>query len=297
MTTDDRSLERAARSWLEEGPTRAPDRAVDAALVQITTTPQERDLRIPWRLPTMFNNRLAVAALALVLVVAGGGFALSRLGAVGGPGASPTLAPTGSPPPIPTTSPSLAPSPTPMTLGATEAGRALAPGTYRVADFAVPFTVALPAGWVNDGYKPNSFAIRNGKNEFLALVVVKSVYADPCHTETAPKTVAPGVDPLLTALSKMKGFTVTGVSDVLVSGGAAKSFTLANSIDLQKAACTHQQVLWIGRDGDDNPVLETPKGADVLWIVDARDSILPPKTVLIGGPADIVSTISFGSPG
>jgi len=31
--TDDRSLERAARSWLESGPTEAPDHAVDAALV------------------------------------------------------------------------------------------------------------------------------------------------------------------------------------------------------------------------------------------------------------------------
>ena len=36
--TDDRSLERAARSWLEAGPTQAPDRAVEAALLPINTT-------------------------------------------------------------------------------------------------------------------------------------------------------------------------------------------------------------------------------------------------------------------
>ena len=41
--TDDRSLERAARSWLEVGPTEAPERAVEAALLRIDTTPQERD--------------------------------------------------------------------------------------------------------------------------------------------------------------------------------------------------------------------------------------------------------------
>ena len=35
--TDDRSLERAARSWIEAGPTRAPDRAVEAALLRIET--------------------------------------------------------------------------------------------------------------------------------------------------------------------------------------------------------------------------------------------------------------------
>ena len=39
--TDDRSLERAARSWLEPGPTQAPDRAVEAALLQIQTTTQD----------------------------------------------------------------------------------------------------------------------------------------------------------------------------------------------------------------------------------------------------------------
>jgi hypothetical protein len=66
---DDRSLERAARSWLEEGPTRAPDRTVDAALTRIHTTRQERDL-VPWRLPTMNPvMRLAGAAIVVVLAV------------------------------------------------------------------------------------------------------------------------------------------------------------------------------------------------------------------------------------
>ena len=74
--TDDRSLERAARSWLEAGPTQAPDRAVEAALVRIETTPQERDLRIPWRLPKMTTPaRVAAAAVIGVLAV---GSVLSR---------------------------------------------------------------------------------------------------------------------------------------------------------------------------------------------------------------------------
>ena len=62
--TDDRSLERAARAWIEAGPTQAPDRAVEAALLLIETTPQERDLRIPWRLPKMSTPaRLAAATI------------------------------------------------------------------------------------------------------------------------------------------------------------------------------------------------------------------------------------------
>ena len=102
--TDDRSLERAARSWLENGPTEAPDRAVEAALLRIQTLPQERDLRIPWRFPTMTTPaRIAAAAVIGVLVVGGALFMLGRPGqpAVGGPGPSPT--PTRSPTPIPST--------------------------------------------------------------------------------------------------------------------------------------------------------------------------------------------------
>ncbi len=102
--TDDRSLERAARSWLEIGPTEAPDRAVEAALLRIQTTPQERDLRIPWRFPTMTTPaRVATAAVIGVLVVGGALFILGRPGQsdIGGPGPTATSTPSTSPTPVP----------------------------------------------------------------------------------------------------------------------------------------------------------------------------------------------------
>src|SRR4051812_43004150 len=84
--TDDRSLERAARSWIEIGPTQAPDRAVEAALLHIQTTPQERDLRIPWRLPRMITPaRIATAAVIAVLAVGGAFFYTRPQETVGGP--------------------------------------------------------------------------------------------------------------------------------------------------------------------------------------------------------------------
>ena len=88
---DDRSLERAARSWLEAGPTQAPDRAVEAALLQIETTSQERDLRIPWRLPKMTTpGRVASAAVIGVLALGGAFYVYNRTQpAVGGPASSP----------------------------------------------------------------------------------------------------------------------------------------------------------------------------------------------------------------
>ena len=126
MTDDrslDRALERAARTWIEEGPTRAPDRPIDAALSLVQTTNQERDLRVPWRLPNM-NPYLRIAAVATVVVIATGVtlFALQPGGQVGGPppsvepSSSPTAAasPTASPSAVPPTLPPDLPTPAPV---------------------------------------------------------------------------------------------------------------------------------------------------------------------------------------
>ncbi len=91
---DDRSLERAARSWLEVGPTMAPSHAVDAALLRIETTPQERDLRIPWRFTAMhMPARVAAAAIIGVLLI-GGAVSLFSSGGRSIPVPSPTVVPS-----------------------------------------------------------------------------------------------------------------------------------------------------------------------------------------------------------
>ena len=75
--TDDRSLERAARSWLETGPVEAPDHAVEAALLRIKTTPQERDWHVPWRnRPMTMTARLVAAAIAIAIGAVGGALVL-----------------------------------------------------------------------------------------------------------------------------------------------------------------------------------------------------------------------------
>jgi len=106
--TDDRSLERAARSWIDEGPTRAPERAVERALQLIQTTPQERDLPILRRFQSMsMTARLAAVALVGVLAV-GAIYALWRPGssvAVPGPSSTPTPSPSISSAPAYSTAP------------------------------------------------------------------------------------------------------------------------------------------------------------------------------------------------
>ena len=97
---DDRSLERAARTWIEAGPTEAPEHAVERALLTIESTPQERDLRILRRLTTMpMQARIAAAAVIGVLALGGVAVYLGRGSDadVGGP--SPSAAPPSSPTP------------------------------------------------------------------------------------------------------------------------------------------------------------------------------------------------------
>ncbi len=127
--TDDRSLERAARSWIEVGPTRAPAHAVDAALLRIETTPQERDLRIPRRFSTMTTPaRIGVAAVFGVVILGGAFYVVGRpsQSSVGVP--APTASPvaTASPPTARPSAPAASASPAAAVDYSTVPGRILA---------------------------------------------------------------------------------------------------------------------------------------------------------------------------
>jgi hypothetical protein len=125
--SDDRQLERTARAWLELGPTDAPDHAVEAALLTIESTSQERDLRIPWRLPKMTPiTRLAGAAAVGILAVGITLFALRPASNVGV--TPPTTAPAPS-----------SPSPSPVPSGRPP----IAEGTYATGPIKVADIVAL----------------------------------------------------------------------------------------------------------------------------------------------------------
>jgi Tol biopolymer transport system component len=89
--SDEHRFERDARAWLELGPTDAPDRVVEAALLEIDQTSQERDLGVPWRFPPM-TPRLGLVATALIGAVALGLIYLNLpgRGSVGAPSPTPT---------------------------------------------------------------------------------------------------------------------------------------------------------------------------------------------------------------
>ena len=69
MNTD-RDFERVTGEWLDAGSDSTPSHVIDAVLLAVRTTPQERDFRIPWRTLSMRNPVYAAAVIA-VLAVAG----------------------------------------------------------------------------------------------------------------------------------------------------------------------------------------------------------------------------------
>jgi Tol biopolymer transport system component len=99
--SDDRTFERAMQAWLESGSDRTPPATVDAVLLAVRTTPQERGIRAPWRTPDMNTPmRLAAAFAAVAVLGVAGLLYLNR-----GPGVVATS--TATPPAV------VAPSPTP----------------------------------------------------------------------------------------------------------------------------------------------------------------------------------------
>jgi hypothetical protein len=124
----DQQFERAINDWLEDGSDRTPRRAIDGVLLAVKTTPQERDLRIPWRFPQMLaaSRATGVAAVALVAVVGVGAILYVTSNRPGGVGSQGMPAPT-----------------TPPTARQTSPTAGWTPYTSEVHGFSLSY----PAGW------------------------------------------------------------------------------------------------------------------------------------------------------
>lgn len=130
--TDDRSLERAARAWLELGPSRAPDQAVETALRRIASTSQERAWPMPWRWPVRGRVVPVTAAILAVVVLVLGGTLLLQWRPAPGPISQPT------PSPSPSASPAASASPS---------GPVVPPLSQESRSRLYGYTVWYPQGW------------------------------------------------------------------------------------------------------------------------------------------------------
>jgi hypothetical protein len=242
--TDDRSLERAARSWIEAGPTRAPDRAVEAALLRIQTTPQERDLRILRRFPTMTTPaRVAAVAVIGVLAVGGALFMLGRPGqtGVGGSGQSATPAVSAAPSnagPLALPDGPLAAGTyvsTPFTPGMPNAACMVPPqpGCSESAGASIRATFTVPDGWagINGGVWLAAETSSAPDGATMGFVRGSWLHSDPCLTaeedaaaDGAPPDVpvGPSVDDFANALADHPLLGATDPVDVTLGGYSGK---------------------------------------------------------------------------
>jgi hypothetical protein len=285
--TDDRSLERAARTWIEAGPTEAPDRAVEAALLRIQTTPQERDLRIPWRFPKMTTPaRVAAVAVIGVLVVGGAFFMLGRPNQsnVGGPGPTAISTSTTSPNPVPSASASQSP----IGEGPLPAGQHMAkpfappngngvchdppqPGCSDTArDDTIRFTFTVPDGWASNDSgawisKPATGVVAPTG---MGLLFQRGgwLYSDPCinvATQELPDIpVGPSVDDFANALANHPLLDATTPTSISLGGYSGKYVDLQLPSDI---TCTFGYYPW----APSIPALG-PSHKFHLWILDVE---------------------------
>jgi len=146
----DQLFERAVNDWLEDGSDRTPPRAIDGVLLAVKTTRQERDLRIPWRMPRMpaMTRATGIAAVALVAVVGAGGLIYLNSKGPSGVGGGPTAAPTTAPTTAPTVAPTVAPTTVPTPSGIpTFTSRLYGYTVNRPAHWSItPASVQWPSG-------------------------------------------------------------------------------------------------------------------------------------------------------
>jgi hypothetical protein len=278
--TDDRSLERAARSWLETGPTEAPDRAVEAALLRIEITRQERDWPVPWRLPKMTTpTRVAVVAVIGVLAV-GAVFLVLRPDqpSVAGPSSAPTPSPSpqalhvgalaagtygttlslsedGGPclrpsaatsSPVPTTGPCSAPG------DSTRITLTVPDGWERLEDpVLVPTAVGFDA--------PDGAAILIGR-----LGPGAGLLTDPCHPVFPPGiAVGPSVDEFADALAEHPLLDVSTPIAVTLGGHPGKYVELQVPSDI--STCPDNYWPW-----DPGIFAQGPNNRWHIWILDVE---------------------------
>jgi hypothetical protein len=186
--SSEHDLERTVRAWLSDGLESLPDRYLDAALEEISTTNQRRRGALAWR-PSEMNMfarfGLAAAAVSLIAVVAW--VALSS------------------------GSTQVGTEPTPTATPSSTASAGAATTTRSVSSFAVPLTFTAPSDWViGDGgaYINRLQTLAHwGVNWYSDVRVL----IDPCDpgkglTEPSETATASG---LANALKALPGFNMT----------------------------------------------------------------------------------------
>lgn len=223
---------RIVEEWLDDGPTRMPDRVLDAVMAEIPLTGQRRSLRSAWR-RTAARPLLAVAASAVATVLT-----IAALSVVGAP--HPTSEPAA---PSPTTSlpPDSGLSPAPAWIGTD----ALRPDVTYYFQLPVRVSFRAPTGWMYvDTSKEQSVIANVTLTASVNWTRVSNVYADPCHwlSSALDPPVGPTVDDLVAALERLRNVQVSAPAQTTIGGLPATTLTLVPTVSA--ASCDQGQILY-----------------------------------------------------
>jgi hypothetical protein len=223
-----RTVDELLDSFLDIGPTIAPQRIAAATRVEIRTARQRPAVWPVWSFAEMNAfTKLAIAVAALVVIVGIGINLLPGRGGVGGPLVSPS--PTQSPSPTPQ------PSPTPRPPDVLD-DLLVADGRYSVTVQGIPLSFSIPApSWESHG-RPYISKSTQGPQGAEAIIYWASfpdgLSAHPCAPLLNPSIGQSAVE-LAAAVSAAPGTElIAGPSDVTVGGRAAKHVVLTVREDI-----------------------------------------------------------------
>jgi hypothetical protein len=195
--TEQNDIDRRVAAWLEDGPSRAPERSIDSALAHAQAHPRRRDpLAFIRKDPmnaqsTSFQAAMRpialVAVLALVLAAA---FAVATVGGLfqGQPAVVPPVTtPSAAPTVGPSTSPSASPSPTVLTVDLIE--HVGADASVAITDLSGTL-VSAESGDPGDGGSVPDGAVQASALVGNPRIVVLTWTGSPCDT-THALTIAP----------------------------------------------------------------------------------------------------------
>ena len=243
-------FERAVRDWLEDGSDRTPRPAIDAVLLAVKTTRQERDLRIPRRFTQMPTYMRLAAGIAIVAVVGVGALAYFN----GGPN-------TGAPPtPAPTTQ--ATPTLSPLSAGP------LAPGRHAYEGEGVRVVLTVPAGWEGGQFNIAKSPARELPDGTIVMFRQPTlVFADPCAPELSADSIGATVDDLAAALADLPNVTGATQTDTTISDFSGKHVSFV--VDTTGIDCV------MGIYGQDSFVRAAENGQrQDLWILDVAGTRL-----------------------
>ena len=299
---DDRSLERAARSWIEAGPTQAPESAVAAALQRIETTAQERDLRIPWRTPRTNRLALAGAAVAMLFAVAiGGSLSFGWLPTAPLPGVTATLQPSDPPPstssPVATDSPAPTPESVAVTISSGHSVGGNGGSTVWVVnedgtdarDLFPETLFAELIGRTSDG-RHLLVKLRDGfvPEYTIALADVETGDVQPVPTD-CPTEVCWADEPQNVTVASLSG---DGSVATIVLVDQSRGSVMVGTVELATGATSIRETTRQPDAGSEvlvQPVL-SPDGRSIAYILS------DPRCILPGGGALMVASMVAGSP-